>query len=148
MIGGHIYGDRTTLIRGGYVLTLDPALGDLPNADVLIDGDKIAAVGRRLDGRSSRQRHRCPQSHRHAGLRRYSPAYLADARAWRAAQLHARSVLRRHAGQHRHPVSRRRRLHREPDGSARGDQRRHHHSARLVARQQHAGACRRGDQPV
>ena len=45
MIGGHIYGDRTTLIRGGYVLTLDPALGDLPNADVLIDGDKIAAVG-------------------------------------------------------------------------------------------------------
>ena len=36
MIGGHIYGDRTTLIRGGYVLTLDPALGDLPNADVLI----------------------------------------------------------------------------------------------------------------
>jgi cytosine/adenosine deaminase-related metal-dependent hydrolase len=45
MIGGHIYGDRTTLIRGGYVLTLDPALGDQPNADVLIDGDKIAAVG-------------------------------------------------------------------------------------------------------
>jgi cytosine/adenosine deaminase-related metal-dependent hydrolase len=45
MIGGRIYGDRTTLIRGGYLLTLDPAIGDLPNADVLIDGDKIAAVG-------------------------------------------------------------------------------------------------------
>ena len=44
MIGGHVYGDRTTLIKGGYVLTLDPALGDMPNADVLIDGDKIAAV--------------------------------------------------------------------------------------------------------
>jgi 5-methylthioadenosine/S-adenosylhomocysteine deaminase len=45
MIGGKIYGDRTTLIKGGYVLTLDPALGDMPNSDVLIDGDKIAAVG-------------------------------------------------------------------------------------------------------
>jgi 5-methylthioadenosine/S-adenosylhomocysteine deaminase len=48
MIGGHVFADRTTLIRGGHVLTLDPALGDLPNADVLIDGDKIAAVGRGL----------------------------------------------------------------------------------------------------
>src|SRR5438270_456126 len=41
--------DRT-LIRGGYVLTLDPALGDMPNADVLIDGETIAAVGRNLSG--------------------------------------------------------------------------------------------------
>ena len=48
MIGGQIFGDRTTLIKGGYVLTLDPALGDLPNADVLIDGDKIAKVGHDL----------------------------------------------------------------------------------------------------
>ena len=48
MIGGQIFGDRTTLIRGGYVLTLDPSLGDLPNADVLIDGDTIAAVGHGL----------------------------------------------------------------------------------------------------
>src|ERR1051325_9185587 len=38
----------STLIRGGYVLTLDPALGDLPNADVLIEGERIAAVGRGL----------------------------------------------------------------------------------------------------
>ena len=45
MIGGFVHGDRTTLIRGGYLLTLDPAIGDLPNADVLIEGDKIAAVG-------------------------------------------------------------------------------------------------------
>jgi len=48
MIGGKIYGDRTTLIKGGYVLTLDPALGDMPNADVLIDGDTIKAVGTNL----------------------------------------------------------------------------------------------------
>ncbi len=45
MIGGKLQGDRTTLIQGGYVLTLDPALGDLPNTDVLIEGDKITAVG-------------------------------------------------------------------------------------------------------
>jgi len=48
MIGGQVFGDRTTLIRGGYVLTLDPALGDMPNSDVLIDGDIIAAVGQNL----------------------------------------------------------------------------------------------------
>jgi len=48
MFGGRIYTDRTTLIRGGYVLTVDPNLGDLPDADVLIDGEKIIAVGRNL----------------------------------------------------------------------------------------------------
>ena len=48
MIGGRPYTDRTTLIKGGYVLTLDPELGDLPHTDVLIDGDKIAAVGPNL----------------------------------------------------------------------------------------------------
>ena len=33
------------LIRGGIVLTQDAALGELPNADVLIEDDKIAQVG-------------------------------------------------------------------------------------------------------
>ncbi len=33
------------LIRGGIVLTQDPSLGELPRADVLIEGDKIVAVG-------------------------------------------------------------------------------------------------------
>jgi 5-methylthioadenosine/S-adenosylhomocysteine deaminase len=32
------------LIRGGTVLSMDGAIGDLPRADVLIDGDTIAAV--------------------------------------------------------------------------------------------------------
>ena len=36
--------DRT-LIKNGIVLTQDPALGELPRADVLIEGDTIAAVG-------------------------------------------------------------------------------------------------------
>ena len=52
MIGGQIYTDKTTLIRGGHLLTLDPELGDLPAADVLIDDDKIAAVGRNLEASS------------------------------------------------------------------------------------------------
>ncbi|KAB2340008.1 amidohydrolase family protein [Actinomadura rudentiformis] len=38
-----------TLLRGGHVLTMDPALGDLPVGDVLIEGDTIAAVDRRID---------------------------------------------------------------------------------------------------
>jgi 5-methylthioadenosine/S-adenosylhomocysteine deaminase len=32
------------LIRGGTVLSMDPTVGDLPRADILIDGDTIAAV--------------------------------------------------------------------------------------------------------
>lgn len=35
------------LLRGGYILTMDPALGDL-RGDVLIDSGKIAAVGKNL----------------------------------------------------------------------------------------------------
>jgi cytosine/adenosine deaminase-related metal-dependent hydrolase/ribose/xylose/arabinose/galactoside ABC-type transport system permease subunit len=34
-----------TLIQGGTVLSLDPELGDFTNGDVLIEGDKIVAVG-------------------------------------------------------------------------------------------------------
>ncbi|MGH8945953.1 MAG: amidohydrolase family protein [Acidimicrobiia bacterium] len=33
------------LIRGGTVLSLDPNIGDFTTADVLVDGEKIAAVG-------------------------------------------------------------------------------------------------------
>jgi 5-methylthioadenosine/S-adenosylhomocysteine deaminase len=33
-----------TLIRGGHVLTVDKALGDLPHGDVLIEDDRIVAV--------------------------------------------------------------------------------------------------------
>lgn len=34
-----------TLIRGGTVLSMDPQVGDLPTGDVLIEDDRIAAVG-------------------------------------------------------------------------------------------------------
>lgn len=39
---------RQVLLKGGCVLTLDPRLGDFDAADVLIDGDRIAAVGPNL----------------------------------------------------------------------------------------------------
>jgi cytosine/adenosine deaminase-related metal-dependent hydrolase len=43
------------LIKGGYVLTMDPALGDLPTGEVLIDGDEIVQVATRVDShRASR----------------------------------------------------------------------------------------------
>jgi len=33
-----------TLIRGGHILSMDPAVGDLPKGDLLIEDDRIAAV--------------------------------------------------------------------------------------------------------
>ncbi len=44
----HAHG-RNTLIRGGHLLTMDPVLGDLNGADVLIEGDTIRAVGPALE---------------------------------------------------------------------------------------------------
>ncbi len=39
---------RRYIIRGGAVMTMDPKVGDFPNADVLIEGKKISAVGPNL----------------------------------------------------------------------------------------------------
>ena len=39
---------RKILLRGGYVATLDKSLGDIPNGDVLIDGNRIAQIGAKL----------------------------------------------------------------------------------------------------
>src|SRR6201982_3236733 len=38
-----------TLIKGGYVVTMDPQLRELPQGDVLIENGRIAAVAPRLD---------------------------------------------------------------------------------------------------
>jgi 5-methylthioadenosine/S-adenosylhomocysteine deaminase len=37
------------LLRGGHVITMDPQLGDFASGDVLIEGDKIAAVARNIE---------------------------------------------------------------------------------------------------
>jgi len=42
------------LIRGGIVLTQDPDLGEIPNADVLIEDDKIVAIGKDLSAEGAR----------------------------------------------------------------------------------------------
>jgi cytosine/adenosine deaminase-related metal-dependent hydrolase len=39
---------RRYIIRGGSVMSMDPAVGDFPQADVLIEGKKIVAVGPNL----------------------------------------------------------------------------------------------------
>ena len=41
-------GGRRYLIRGGAVMSMDPKVGDFAEADVLVEGSKIAAVGRNL----------------------------------------------------------------------------------------------------
>jgi 5-methylthioadenosine/S-adenosylhomocysteine deaminase len=38
-----------TLLRGGMVVSMDPAVGDLPRGDVLIEGGRIAAVAAVID---------------------------------------------------------------------------------------------------
>ncbi|MCC6474057.1 MAG: hypothetical protein IT514_09965, partial [Burkholderiales bacterium] len=37
-----------TLVKNCFVLSMDPAIGDLDGGDILIEGEKIAAVGRNL----------------------------------------------------------------------------------------------------
>jgi cytosine/adenosine deaminase-related metal-dependent hydrolase len=41
------------LIRGGHILSMDPAVGDFPRGDLLIEGDRIAAVGATPDDDAS-----------------------------------------------------------------------------------------------
>ena len=53
------------LIRGGYVITMDPAAGDIPGGDVLVTRGMIAAVGTGLTGAEAGGR----RAH-HAGRRR------------------------------------------------------------------------------
>ncbi len=42
-------GIERTLIRGGCILTMDPAQGDLPAGDVLVEGDRIVAISPRIE---------------------------------------------------------------------------------------------------
>src|SRR3954467_4592657 len=40
---------KPLLLQGGHVVTLDPEIGDIAGGDVLIEGSKIAAVGKSLE---------------------------------------------------------------------------------------------------
>ena len=61
---------QRTLLKGGVVLSLDPAVGDFARADVLIEGKKIVAVGPNLgaDGKVID----CVGHDRHARLHQYA----------------------------------------------------------------------------
>jgi len=51
---------RPMLIKGGCVLTLDRAIGDFEQADVLIQGGKISAVQASISAAESRRCRRAP----------------------------------------------------------------------------------------
>jgi 5-methylthioadenosine/S-adenosylhomocysteine deaminase len=40
---------RRLLLKNGYVLSLDPKIGDLPEGDVLIEGERIRGIGRHIN---------------------------------------------------------------------------------------------------
>ncbi|HZO02369.1 MAG TPA: amidohydrolase family protein [Burkholderiales bacterium] len=46
---------RRYVIRGGHVMSMDPAVGDFVKADVLVEGKKIVAVGPNIDARGAGQ---------------------------------------------------------------------------------------------
>ena len=132
------------LIKGGIVLTQDPALGEMAGADVLIEDDKIAAVG--TEPVSRRRAHdRRDRRHRHPGLHRHPPAHVGDVDPDLRARLRADHLLRLDPRQVRAALPARRRLRRQPVGLARVHQRGHHDARRLVAHHEHAGSRRRGD---
>ena len=41
--------DRPLLIAGGWVLSMDPDIGELRRGDVLIEGERIVAIAPRID---------------------------------------------------------------------------------------------------
>jgi 5-methylthioadenosine/S-adenosylhomocysteine deaminase len=43
------------MLRGGYIMTIDPALGDIADGDLLVEGGKITAVGKGLAGGNAEQ---------------------------------------------------------------------------------------------
>jgi 5-methylthioadenosine/S-adenosylhomocysteine deaminase len=49
MSGGDRTGDRPVLIRGAGVITMDPAIGELGRADILVRGSMIVEIGERIN---------------------------------------------------------------------------------------------------
>ena len=130
------------LIKDAIVLTQDAALGELPRADVLVEGDRIAAVGPDLSADGAKVID-ADRRHRHPGLHRHPPPHLGDVDPDVRAGLRADHLLRRDPRQVRPALPARRRLRGEPVGRARVHQRGHHDARRLVAHHEHAGPRRR-----
>ena len=125
---------RPVVLRGGTVLTMDDAHTVLTGADVLVVGDRIAAVGPGLDVPEGTQEIDASRRHRDARHDRHPPAHVADRDARLRRRLDADPVLRLVLPRARQDVPARGHPRRQPAlglGGARG--RRHHHG-RLVAR--------------
>ena len=131
-----------TLLKNGCVLTLDSDIGNFRQADVLIEGAKIAAVGPNLSAADAQvidasDRIVMPgfvDTHRHIWegiLRNIAPDALLD------------EYFDKYSGRPRAGVSPRGRLRREPGQRAGRYRFRRHHAARLVSYPEHAGAWRR-----
>ena len=129
-----------TLIRGGQVVSQDPAIGDLPKGDVLIEDDRIVAVQPEIsadadviDATGNIVIPGFIDTHRHtweAAIRGVAPNATLD--DYFVEILDTFGPLYRAAG----------RLRVQPRRLARVPQRRHHDAGRLVAHQQHARASR------
>ncbi len=132
------------LIKNGIVLTQDADLGELPRADVLIDGSTIEAVGPNLSADGAKVIDAAGDivipgfidTHRHTwetSIRTCAPDY--------ALITYFGSILDKF-GPHYRPDDV---LAGEPVGRAGVHQRGHHDARRLVAHHEHAGPRGRGD---
>ena len=132
------------LIKNAIVLTQDPSIGELPRADVLVEGDRIAAVGPDLAADGAEVIDAAGDivipgfidTHRHTwetSIRTCAPDYTLGA--------YFGAILDQFAPKYR-PRGRPRR---EPVGRARVPQRGHHDARRLVAHHEHRRPRRRRD---
>ena len=120
-----------TLLSGGTVVSMDPAVGDLDRGDVLIAGRRDRRGGR-ADRRAGRRGDRRDRPDRAARFRRHPPAHLADGVPRRRRGLDLRRVPGGDPRQAASPLPARGRLPRQPARPARGPELRRDHDARLV----------------
>ena len=107
-----------TLIKDAIVLSIDPDIGELPRASILIEDGKIAAVGPNVTADGAKVID-ADRRHRHPGLHRHPPPHLGDVDPDLRAGLRADHLLRVHPRQVRAALPPRRRAGREPLGRAR-----------------------------
>ena len=134
------------VFRNGFVVSMDPDIGEIPNGEVLVEDGVIVDVGpdlgvsdaEEIDATGMIVMPGFVDTHRHTWqtpVRGVLPCCTLD---------HYFAVM---LGQRRRPLPPRGRPHRQLRRLARGDQRRRDDAARLVAHQQHArplGCCGAG----
>ena len=131
------------VVRGGFVVSMDADVGELPNADVLVEDGKIVEIGPGLevgdaevvDATGKLVLPGFVDTHRHTWqtpVRGVLPSCTLDATSPACSDTSGSTTAPRTCTSATMRV-------------ARGAQRRDHDAARLVAHQQHARALRRGD---